>query len=52
MSNQVKKWIIIYRYPWEIVNALEGGNYEIKLALNIMKFNIKKMKFIMLIRIH
>ena len=40
--NKVKKGKIIYRYPGEIVNILEGGYYEIKIALNINKFNIKK----------
>ena len=52
ISNKVQKGKIIYRYPGEIVKVLEGGYYEIKMGLNITKFNIKKMKFIMCIRIH
>ena len=42
ISNKVKKGKIIYRYPGEIVKILDGGYYEIKLALNINKFHIKK----------
>ena len=42
ISNKVKKGKIIYRYPGEIVKILEGGYYEIKIALNIKKFNIRK----------
>ena len=52
ISNKVQKGKIIYRYSGEIVKVLEGGYYEIKIGLNITKFNIKKMKFIMFIRIH
>ncbi len=52
ISYKVKKDKIIYRYPEEIVKILEGGYYEIKLALNINKLQEKKMKFIKFIWIY
>ena len=40
--NKVKKGKIIFRYPYELVKILDGGNYQIKFSIGLKNYNIKR----------